>query len=76
MIESRVSFYHSHFREVEQAVLCEIGSTFLDERQVGQVHAKIRNTRWIATMQSIAKISKSPVRRDDTLKFVDRLSRL
>ena len=71
-----INNYHSHFGEVEQSVLCEIGSAFLYKGQVGQVHAKIRDTWWIASMQSIAKISKPPVRRDDTLEFVNRLSRL
>ena len=34
---------HSHLREVDKPVLRRVGSSFLDERQVGEVHAQVRN---------------------------------
>lgn len=43
--------YHPHLREVDQALFCEVGRAFLDERQVGQVHAQIWHTWWVTAAQ-------------------------
>ena len=68
--------YHSHFRKVEQSVVSEIGCAFLDERQISEVHAQIRNARRVAPVKGVTQIAESSVRWNDTLQLINRLSRL
>lgn len=37
--------YHPHFREVDQTLLCEVRRSFLNKRQIRQVHAQIGHAR-------------------------------
>lgn len=41
----RENFYHSHLGEIDQTLLGEVWRALLDERQVSEVHAQVRNTR-------------------------------
>lgn len=42
--------HHSHFGEVNESLLCEVGRPLLDERQVSEVHAQVGNTWRIAAV--------------------------
>lgn len=44
----RENLYHSHLGEVDQTLLSEVWRPLLNERQVGEVHAQVRNTRRVA----------------------------
>lgn len=60
---------HSHLGEVQQSVGRKVRRALLDETQVRQVHAQIRNARRIATVQNFAHCPESAVRTDDGLQF-------
>ena len=51
--EGRVS-YHPHLGEVDEALLREVGRSLLDESQVGEVHAEVRDTRRVAATNTDA----------------------
>lgn len=44
------STYHSHFRKVEEPIFCEVWCTFLNKREVSEVHAQVRYAGRITTM--------------------------
>lgn len=50
--EFRENLYHSHLGEVNQAFLGEVRRPLLDERQVSEVHAQVRNTRRVAAIRA------------------------
>lgn len=41
----RFFFYHPHLGEIDQTLLGEVWGPLLDEGQVGEVHAQVRDTR-------------------------------
>lgn len=51
--------YHPHFGEVNQAFLCEVGCSLLNESQVSEVHAQVRDTwRVTATHTHMTNMNK------------------
>jgi len=44
------STYHSHFRKVEESIFCEVWCTFLNKREVSEVHAQVRYAGRITAM--------------------------
>ncbi len=68
--------HHPHLGEVQEAVVREVGRALLDEVEVGQVHAKVGNTRRIGPVQGIPEIPMPPVGRHQALELLDSLSRL
>lgn len=63
--------YHTHFGEVEQSIRCKVGRALLDEGQVGQIHAQVRNAGWIAPVQCLAHHTKPSIRAHHGLQFSD-----
>ena len=41
--------HHSHLREIYQSSIIEIRGSFFDECKIGEVIAKIGDTRWVTT---------------------------
>ena len=68
---------HPHLGEVEKAaVFGEIGCPLLDEGQICQVHAQVRDTGRITSMQCFPHVTKPAIRGDERLQLIDRLSGL
>lgn len=49
----RIYCYHPHLGEVNQALLSEVGSSFLNESQVSEVHAQVWHTWWVAAIKHV-----------------------
>ncbi len=54
----------------------EVRRALLDEGQVREVHAKVRDARRVAAVQCLAKVPEAAVRGHDPVQLVDGLLRL
>lgn len=66
--------YHSHFGEVEEPVVGEVRGSFLDEGEIGQVHAQVGDAGRIGAMKSVTQIPEAAVVRDERLKLLQRMA--
>lgn len=53
--EFRENLYHSHLGEINQTLFSEVWRPLLDERQVSEVHAQVRNTRRVTAIRAGGK---------------------
>ena len=68
---------HPHLRKVEESsVFREVGSPFLDEGQVGQVHPQVGDAGGITAVQGLSHVAEPAIRRDERLQLIDRLTGL
>lgn len=68
--------YHSHLGEIEKTFVGEVRCALLDEGKIGEIHAEVRDTRRIASVERFSHVAETAISRDERLKFIDRLLRL
>ena len=50
VVISKCTTNHSHFREIDEAIVSEVGRSFFYERQVSEIHAEVRDAGWVTSV--------------------------